>query len=121
MKVLDSKNAPARLKAFLIWGGFLAVVEFISSLIFYSFTNALLYMAAINIIASVFAGFKVASSLKGKTGDNHSSAIYGAIVPVFASGILFVVNMFFGVTHFNFPLLPMLAGLIGGFISQRKK
>ncbi len=118
MKILDPQNAPARIKAFAIWGVFLWAVEMIATLVM----GNRFVVAGVNIIASGIAGFFTAQALKGKTGDNNSSALYGALPPVFAMAINLIILLVTGQTlnGLSLPLIAMVAGAIGGFISQRK-
>lgn len=117
MKVLDPQNAPARIKAFAIWGIFLWAVDMLATLA----VGNIFVIAGINIIASGIAGFFTAKALKGKTGDNNSSALYGALPPVFAMAINLIIILVTGqpLHGLSLPLVAMVAGAIGGFISQR--
>lgn len=121
MKILDPKNAGARIKAFLLWGVLLFAVQYGSSLLLSSAPNRTLIIIAITLLFSVFAGYMTANALKNNTGDKRSSAIYGAVVPLFATLIGWAVALVTGAQLvFSVPLLPMLAGLLGGYISQRR-
>lgn len=121
MKILDPGNAGARIKAFLLWGVLLFVVQYGSGLLLTSTPNGIIIIIAVTLLFSVFAGYMTANSLKNNTGDKRSSAIYGAVVPIFATLIGWVVALVTGAPlHFSLPLLPMLAGLVGGYLSQRR-
>jgi hypothetical protein len=121
MKILDTANAGTRLKAFSIWGGFLWLVEAGTAVVLAGNQNGIFIVAGINILASGFAGFMTAKALKGKTGDSNSSALYGALPPVFAMGISLVILLATGqpFTGLSLPIIAMVSGLIGGLISQR--
>ena len=121
MKILDLGNAGVRIKAFLLWGVILFAVQYGSVLLLSSVPNGTLIVIAITLLFSVFAGYMTANALKNNTGDKRSSAIYGAVVPLFAICVGWVVGLVTGAPlSFSIPLLPMLAGLIGGYISQRR-
>lgn len=122
MKILDTRNAGPRLKVFLLWGTLLFIVQFVSGLVFSSLGDSGLMLAiAVSLLFAGFAGYMAANALQNNTGDKRSSAIYGAVIPIFAMILSLVVNFFMGnQVEFNLPLLPILAGLAGGFISQKR-
>lgn len=121
MKILDSGNAGARIKAFLLWGTLLFVAQYVASLLFADSPSGAVIVIAVALIFSVFAGYMTANTLKNNTGDKRSSAIYGAVVPIFATLLGWIVGFVTGAPmSFSLPLLPMAAGLAGGYISQRR-
>lgn len=120
MKILDPQNAGARLKTFAFWGVILWLTEFVSSLITAETSYGRVIVAIIVICLAFLAGYMTAKALKGKTGDNNSSALYGAVPPIFAMGISIVFILLMGQPlNLSLPLIPMISGGLGGFISQR--
>src|SRR5258708_6589128 len=121
MKILDMGNAPKRLQVFLIWGAVIFIFQLVGGMIFSPNTNGGLIMILLNLLISGFAGFMTAGALKNNTGDKKPSTIYGALPPIFALIISWVVGFFMNQPlSFHLPLLPMVAGLIGGYLSQRR-
>lgn len=121
MKILDTANTGARLKAFLLWGVLLFVVQYVSSMFLAGSPSGTVIIIAITLLFSAFAGYMVANALKNNTGDKRSAAIYGAVVPIFATILgLLVAYLTSEELNFSLPLLPMLAGLVGGYLSQRR-
>lgn len=121
MKILDLGNAGVRIKAFLLWGTLLFVVQYLAILLFADSPSGALIVIAVTLISSVFAGYMTANMLANNTGGKRSSALYGAVVPIFATFLGWIVGTVTGAPlNFSLPLLPMLAGLAGGFLSQRR-
>lgn len=120
MKIWDPKNTGARLKVFLLWGVLLFVFNYIS-INFFSPSMGVGVAAILSLLFAGFAGYMAAGALKNKTGDKWSSAGYGAVVPIFATLIGWIVALITSLPlDIQLPLLPMLAGLVGGYISQRR-
>lgn len=123
MKILDPQNAGVRLKTFILWGSFLWLVQFLAGMLVGGMQFGILIVVLAVIAASFFAGMMTAKALKGKTGDHHSSAMYGAVPPMFAVGVNLILAFFMQqpISIASLPLIPMAAGALGGFVSQKDR
>src|SRR5689334_18282249 len=114
MKVLDTGNAPQRLKVFLLWGVVLLIVQIVGKSLALPNTNGNLVVIIFTLLFTGFAGYMTAGALKNNTGDKRPSTIYGALPPIFAEILGWVVALLMGTSiNFELPLLPMVAGIIG--------